>query len=389
MTVEALRNIFGYVRFEIKGEFPERLLNQLAANNVSVWGIARRGKSITACISVKDYFRIRQYRGKNKVRTRILARRGLPFFASKYRLRVGLAAGLVLYVSVLFFMSSFVWNVRVVGNESIETEEILTACRELGLYEGADISDLDVEQIRTRLSLRLEGIAWASVNIEGVRATVNISESKGDKNPESPPCNLKASVDGVITKIEVTSGTIAVKVGQTVGKGQLLVSGITEYKDGAYQFGVSEGKVFAETSHETEIFVPFTQTQTVRTGEPKHKRVLSFFGIKIPLYLGSVKGDYETETETKRYENNEMYLPVTLTDTVFYKLKTQTVTLTQEEAKQKGTQQLEDFEKTDLKNAEILEKSVDFEVQSDGILLKAEYKCLENIAITDLLLILE
>ena len=389
MMIEALRSLFGYVRFEVKGEFPERLLNQLSANGVSIWGMMRKGKNITACIHIKDYLKIRQYRGKNKVRTHILTRHGLPFLASKYRLRLGFLAGLILYISVLFFMSSFVWNVRVVGNENIKTEDILIACRELGLYEGADISKLDVEEIRTRLSLRLDGIAWASVNIEGVRATVNISESKGDKNPESPPCNLKASVDGVITKIEVTSGTIAVKVGQTVGKGQLLVSGITEFKDGAYQFGVSEGKVFAETVRETEIFIPFSETQTVRDGEPKHRKAVSFFGIKIPLYLGSVKGEYETETKTKRYEKNEMYLPITLTDTVFYKLKTQTVTLTEDEAKQKGMLQLENFEKTDLENAEILAKSVEIELQSDGILLKAKYKCLENIAIKDLLLILE
>ncbi len=389
MIIEALRETFGYVRFEVTGEFPERLLNQLSMNGVSVWGIARKGKNITACISIKDYFKIRQYRGKNRVRTRILTRHGLPFFASKYRLRVGFFAGLVLYFSVLFFMQSFVWNVRVVGNESIKTEEIIATCRELGLYEGADISKLDVEQIRTRLALQLDGIAWASVNIEGVRATVNISESKGGKTPETPPCNLKASVDGIITKIEVTAGTIAVKVGQTVQKGQLLVSGITEFKDGTYQFGVSEGKVFAETVHETEIFVPFEETQSVRVGTPKTRKALSFFGIKIPLYLGSVKGDYETETQTKRYEKNEMYLPITVTETVFYKLETKTVTLSQEEARQKGMLQLENYEKTELNNTEILERKVDFELKSNGVLLKAKYKCLENIAITDLLLILE
>ena len=389
MIIEVLRETFGYVRFEVIGEFPERLLNQFSMNGVSIWGITRKGKNITACIRVKDYLKIRQYRGKNRVRTRILARHGLPFFASKYRLRVGFVAGLALYISALFFMQTFVWNVRVVGNESIKTDDILAACHELGLYEGANISDLDVEQIRTRLALRLDGIAWASVNIEGVRATVNISESKGDKNPKAPPCNLKAAVDGVIKKIEVTSGTIAVKVGQTVGKGQLLVSGITEYKDGAYQFGVSEGRVFAETAHETEIFVPFSETQTVRVGKPESRKALSFFGVKIPLYLGSVKGEFETETHTKRYKKNEMYLPITVTDTVFYKLKTQTVTLSQEEAKQKGMLGLENFEKTDLKNAEILEKLVDFEVKSDGVLVKAKYKCLENIAITDFLLILE
>lgn len=389
MIVETIRYSFGYVQFQIFGEFPERLLNQLAANGVAVWGLRRKGKNLTACMSARNYLKIRQYRGKNRVRTRVTKRCGLPFVLRRYRLRVGFAAGLLLYIAALVFMSSFVWNVRVVGNESLTEQEVLAACEELGLYEGVPKRGLDAERLRTRLALQLDDIAWASVNIEGVRATVNISEVSGVKNDEPEPCNLVALRDGVVTALEVTSGTIAVKVGQTVREGDLLVSGITEYKDGAYSFGVSEGKIFAETERELVCFVPFKQTETVRVGKPETRRVLSVFGLNIPFYFGSVDGDYETETETLRYDDGSMYLPVLLTETVFYKTQSREIVLSESEAKELASKQLETAESTELEGAEILSKDVHFEITADGVRLTAKYKCRENIAKTDLLLILQ
>ena len=389
MIVGLIRFLLGYVRFSISGEFPERLLNQLAANCVGVWGIKRNGKNISACIAVRDYLKIRRYRGKNRVRTKVTGRYGLPFALRRYRLRVGFAAGLALYIAALFLMSSFVWNIRVVGNQKLTEQEILEVCEALGLYEGAPISRLDTEQLRTRLALQLDDIAWASVNIEGVRATVNISEISGTKKDVSEPCNLVASRDGVVTALEVTSGTIAVSVGQTVRKGDLLVSGITEYKDGTYSFGASEGSIIAETERELELFVSFSQTETVRVGEPLTRRVISVFGLNIPLYLGSVKGNYETETDTARYDDGSMYLPVSLTATVFYKTEIKEFVISEAEAQKIALAELEKAEKQELENAEILSKNVQFESAPDGVRLTAHYKCRENIAEKDLLLILQ
>lgn len=389
MIVGFIHYLLGYVRFSVSGEFPERLLNQLAANGVGIWGIRRRGNNISACIAVRDYLKIRQYRGKNRVRTRVTERYGMPFTLRRYRLRVGLAAGLTLYIAALFFMSSFVWNIRIVGNKNLSEQEILEVCETLGLYEGAAISKLDVEQLRTRLALELDDIAWASVNIEGVRATVNISEVSGTKKETEEPCNLVAERDGVVTALEVTSGTIAVKIGQTVREGDLLVSGITEYKDGTYSFGASTGGVFAETERELDCFVSFAQTETVRIGAPQTRRVLSVFGLNIPLYLGSVKGYYETETATARYDDGSMYLPVSMTETEFYKTETRQFTLSEGEAREWAAAQLEKAEKEQLLSAEILSKDMQFEVTQDGVRLTARYKCRENIAKKDLLLILQ
>lgn len=377
------------MQFCVRGEFPERFLNQLAQRSVSVWGIKRRGKHLEACVSVSDYLKFNTYKAKNKVSTRIIKRHGLPFVIKRHKLRVGFAFGLVFYVALLCFLSSFIWNVRIVGNSAVPTEEIVSVCREFGLFEGARRSNVDPATFKIQIPLQCEGVSWASVNVEGVRATVNISESKGNKKEPQRPCNLVAEFDGVITALKVTEGTIEVKVGQTVKKGDLLVSGITQYKDGAYRFEVSAGEVLAETERELEVFVPFSQSKVIRVGEPKKRRVLTFFGINIPLYLGSVEKPYETVTRQSVFKMDGMYLPIKLCETEFFKTETVQYTLTQDEAKQKCLDELLKKEQTDLANAEILDKTVEFEVITDGICAISKYKCKQNIAKTDLLLILE
>lgn len=389
MIISLLRYILGYVRFQVIGEFPERLFNQLAANGVAVWEMRRSGGSITACIKLRDYMKIRTYRGKNRVRTRVTGRYGLPFFLKKYRLRAGFAAGLVIYAVSLAVLSSFIWNIEVCGNTTLSSKDILSACSELGLYEGARISDLDAELLRTRLALKFEDIAWASVNIEGVKATVNISESIGDKNEAQKPCNLVAARDGIITALEVTEGSIAVKLGQTVAAGELLVSGITEYKDGTSSFGPSSGKVYAETSRTLSCLASFVQTETVYVGDPIKRSVLSVFGLDIPLYFGTLKGNFETDTDVHRIEHNSMYLPVILTQTTFKRTDIRAFEINETEAKALAEKMLTELEMEELKDVEILSKNVTFEVTGKGVRITGEYSCRENIAEQDLLLIYE
>lgn len=388
MIIELLRYIRGYVGFEMNGDYPERLLNQLAANGISAWGISRSKSKLKAFVSVGDYFKIRGCRRKNRVRTRVTERHGLPFLMRRHRLRIGFAVGAMCCIIALFILSGFIWNVKVVGNQSITDSEIKQICSELGLKEGARRSDIDVGRLKSRLALRLDKAAWVSVNIEGVRATVNISEITSEKEPQKEPCNLVAERDGIITAIEATSGSISVKVGQTVKKGELLVSGVTEFKDGTYRFGTAEGKIIAETEREISCFVPFSRTELVRSGQSVKRSAVSFFGVDIPLYLGSVKGLYETESAVSCYENGEAYLPIRVTSTVFYALEEVTVELSAEQAEAAAAEKLEELKKAELENAEILSEIKEIDTLSDGIRLTARLKCRENIAKSDFILIL-
>ena len=377
MVINAIKYLSGFVEFSVSGDFPERFLNQLAANRIPFWDIKRKDGRLILKVFAKDYKKLHKVKGKNRVTTKVVARCGLPFKARKYRLRLGFAVGLVLYFAFLFYMSSFVWNVNVVGNERIQTEKILSVCRELGLKEGARISSVDSAQLRTLLALELPDIAWASVNIEGSTATVNISESLSTEKSDKSPCNLVASNDGIIERLEVTEGTVVAKVGQTVKAGDLLVSGITEYKDSSMKFGRSSGKVYAKTERTITYMATFVQSEKVYLGEPKKRTVLSFFGINMPLYLGSLKGNFERTTELKRLEWYGAYLPITLTEARFLKVDTRAFLIDEAVARELAELKLNELEQRELIDCEILSKSVEYTVLEKGVEVRATYSLRE------------
>lgn len=387
MIVNGIKYLVGSVRFRLSGEFPERFLNQLAAHRIPFWDIGRDADGFLLTVRLKDYKKLRKVKGKNRIKTRVIERKGLPFILKKYRLRIGFFAGLVFFFVSLWFLSGFIWNVNVIGNSSLSETDVIAALNELGLYEGCRISSLDSKALRTDLALKLDNIAWAAVNIEGTTATVNISESLDTEISDNSPCNLLASTDGVIKRLEVTEGTIVSAVGQTVKAGDMLVSGVTEYKNGNVSFGPSTGKVYAETTKTLSFLATFVQTEKIYIGEPESKSVLTFFGMDIPLYLGSLKGNFETETEVKRFGTKGCYIPLKITETTFKRVDVRAFEIGEAVATELAENKLSEMERTELEGKEILSKTVKTEVTQKGVRITAEYRLLENIAERDLLLI--
>lgn len=387
MIVSLLKYAVGTVRFKVTGDYPERFLNQLAAYRISFWDVGRSGNAIVLSIKATDYVKLRKIRGKNRIRTRVLKRSGLPFKIKKYRLRIGFLAGAVLFFAALWFLSGFVWNINVVGNSKLSEREIIDALRELGLYEGCRVSSVDAKLLKTRLALKLDGIAWASVNLEGTTATVNISEVLDTEKTDPIPCNLKASRDGIVKRLEVNEGTITVSVGQTVKAGDILVSGITEYKDGSHSLGRSSGRVYAETNRSLSYLATFVQTEKVYTKKPVKRSVLTVFGVDVPLYLGSLKGNFEPSTEVKQFGSGARRIPLKITETTFKEVDIRAFEIGTEVAVELAEAKLAEMEKEELKGAEILSKSVTSSICEKGVRITAEYTLLENIAEQDLLLI--
>ncbi|MEG1886515.1 MAG: sporulation protein YqfD, partial [Oscillospiraceae bacterium] len=162
--LKLFRFLFGYVRFIIIGEFPERLLNQFSVNSVSIWNVVRKKEYIELSIMARDYKKMRKIRAQNKVRTRIVQKYGLSFALIKYKKRAGFVCGIALFFAVLNFMSLFIWNVRVCGNTYVDESIIKKELSQIGVYEGARRSGLDTDLIKNKLTLQIEDLSWAAIN---------------------------------------------------------------------------------------------------------------------------------------------------------------------------------------------------------------------------------
>lgn len=308
----------GYLLLEFSGEFSERILNLCAKNHITLWGLHCRKRKITGCISVGDFRRLRYIRRGKKIKVHILEKRGLPFFIKKYRKRTAFFAGIILFFLILNYLSGFIWTVRVSGNRNISDQEILKACQEIGVYEGMRKRGFDAKAEKERLLINSDSLAWSSMNIEGCVLTVNVTEIKNTKEKnDEVPTNLKAAGDGIIKKIDVKSGNCVVKVGDTVKKGDILVSGIIEGQTST-QFVHSSGAIIAKTEREITARADFNQTVCNKTGRESSKSVLSFFHIKIPLYLGKTSSPAKTETVIHKAELFGQRLPMSIISKKFY-----------------------------------------------------------------------
>lgn len=374
----------GFLAVEFSGDVAEIILNICAKNGITLWNIKRKGEKIRCFMTVRDFKSLPQVTQKSGIRVHILKKYGIPFIIKRYKRRFGIPVGAALFFCFIYFMSAFVWTVEVNGNKTVPESEILTACEKIGIKEGVLKSEIDPQIAKQELLLEENKLAWASVNIEGCRVTVNVTEVKEKEEDKSKATNLIAAADGVITKIDVTSGNCLVKVGDTVAKGQLLVSGVIE-RESSTDFVHSSGSITARTEREFTVSAALKRTVAEKTGETKKRSVLSLFGIKIPLYLGSVNGSFESRTEIKEAKLLGKSLPIRLKTKFFEMTKERQVTVSKEEL----LKELDEL----LKMQADIENISDFEVKNrkfyqtkDSIALKAVISAEENIAKPEILL---
>lgn len=383
MLVYIYRFFCGYVTIKIFGDFPERFINICAFNRIQLWNIRRKKDCIFAKVSVKDYFKIRNVKKNRSVHIKLINKKGVYFAIKPYFKRKGFFVGIIMFFLIIVFLSQFIWNIEVIGNKTIDRKDIIKSCEEIGIKEGVPAAAIDTNSARLKLLLNNEKLSWASFIIEGSHLSVNVLETKTVDQKDTSPNNLVATKDGVVEKIMVSGGKSAVKKNQAVLKGDLLISGAVEYSNGTTDFVHCEGEVFAKTER-MEIFeTPLKFAETHPTGRSVKRRVLIFFGLKIPLSLTPIDFDFSKEVTDANITNGSSYSPIYVS-TVIYKEKTQKeVKLNVDEAKERLKKIAKKKENSKFKNVEILSYSDEFIHKNNRIIMKRKYNCIENIATSE------
>lgn len=300
LVLKLLRYIIGYVRFEAQGVFFERFLTICAQKGIHIFEPTKKDDIMVGYVFARDYKKLKKPSKKAGLRLRIVKKVGVPFFISRYRLRLGIVVGVVVFLSVLTILSNFVWSIEVVGLENMEREEVLATLEELGLKVGSYIPSIDVRKLKQQFLLKSDEVAWIGININSSVAEIQIHERV--QSPEftvdnDKACDVVASQAGLIKYMEVYDGQPQVKVGEVVLDGQLLISGIIEDAKGNVTLKHARAKILALVWEETEIVVEMSHQYQVDTGQKKTLNTLVLFGMEIPLYF-SDKADFNYYEES-------------------------------------------------------------------------------------------
>lgn len=375
-----IRFIIGYVKIKVDRDGAERFLNLCSFNKIAVWDIKNSSNGFFVNLKIKDYKKLRKLRKTIKFppKFKIYKKYGLPFILKSYEKRKGIAVGIILSLLLLNLLSNYIWDIKVIGNEQIPTSKIIAVCEELGVKKGIRKRALDTYNLKPSFILKCDGIAWCSFNVEGSVLTVDISEAKdSSKDKDTIPSNIIATADGVIISAEISKGTRLVENGQAIRRGDLLVSGAINYGEKT-DFIKSEGIIIAETDRIFTKTVPFKFKKNILTGKERTLKVLDFFNIKIPLFLGNVRFNSQEETESKSVKMFGRELPISITSKTFNELNEIEIQRTEEEAINQALCEIAcEIKNLPIKKVEI----VDFiyEKKSNSLEVCLKIKCYEDI----------
>lgn len=318
--------ITGFNAFCVEKGFRDGFLNKCKKDNIPLWKMRPFGEKL--CFFAPSVFgeRLGENAAFSGCELSVTGSFGILPFLKKHSDRSALVAGSLLCIIFLSLMSGRVWNIKVSGNDKVFESEILEVCGELGLQNGVKKKNIDVTEFQKELLEKLgDRLLWVSLNIEGMCAEIEVREIKEPLDYLSgEPCNIIADFDGVIRMCRVYSGTREINRGDGVHKGDLLISGVTEYETGETSFCEARGKITAE--HTVRIkgerkkkvtvrkytssdkyyslsFFGFEINPFFRSGEncevSKREKYLTINGVRLPFYVGEYTVSYfESVSET-------------------------------------------------------------------------------------------
>ncbi|HEY8391541.1 MAG TPA: sporulation protein YqfD [Capillibacterium sp.] len=279
----------GYLVAMVKGARSEELINRGLAAGVVFWDIQRKAPGIILFkVYARQYPLLRPFFVQTKTKGKILMRRGWPFFRQRVWRKKGWLLGLLLFLILLKLLSSFIWFIQIKGTTELEPARVLRELSALGLTPGVSRRQIEGKRdwLIRELRIRLPEAVWLNIGLKGVVAEVTIAEKTKAPTVQDPP-HLFAGKDGLITRILVLSGTPVVREGDTVARGDLLISGETRlvHLDGSVESKKvkAAGEVRARVWYELEVEEPLTVLEPVVTGGQRvvyrlrlGRRLLSF-----------------------------------------------------------------------------------------------------------------
>lgn len=386
MMLRLLRFFRGYVRFSIDGRYPERFINITSRKGVRVFDASRTGE-FTACMYMSDYLNIRSSARGAKVRLRIIKREGLPCFVKRYRSRIGVLLGALVFLTTVFIMSLFVWSIDISGLDSISRSEMISLLRDNGLYIGAFRPSIDNGEISRAIMIKNKNVGWMAVNIIGSYVSVEVKEEalppKVDDNTGA--CNIKASRDGLLLSVEAYNGKKVIPEGSGVIRGTLIVSGVMGGEEGTPASLVhAKARVWARTKRDASFSIPDDLTGFYPTGEIAQRNSLKLFGVVLPLSLSNVSTtDSFVITGEKAPAPMDVRLPVGEITENIVAISPYEKDLDEKEADELLKRQSMLYESFVLSECIVTDREYDLIHKNGVFTLKVTYTCEEDIAMSE------
>ena len=397
------------VRCLVTGEETLRFVNLCRNNGIELRHLVRRENAIQMEIDVENFKKLRPLVRKTHVKIHILNRHGPAFFFYRHKRRWWFLLGMTVFAGMIYILSLFVWQIDIDGNRKYTDALILQALAQMDVKTGCRKSEIDLQGIEEELRIMYNEITWVSASIAGTKLQIELREgdlkisgSSGggqtgnvkrvenrENNPKTQngesetdlPANLVADEDAIITNLVVRRGTVAVRYGDEVKKGDVLIEGkVYIYNEDEtlkkVVYLTAEGDVFGKYQELYEKH--YQRKHEVRSYMGKNYRELGVAIVGksfcLPVWENILKKQLEENTLSEVWSWKKQfrltptfYLPFALEYTEYVPYENVVEEYTDEVIKKMAEEELQKYlNELEKKGVQIISNSVTISLDADG-----------------------
>ena len=397
------------VRCLVTGEETLRFVNLCRNNGIELRHLIRKENAIQMEIDAKSFKKLRPLVRKTHVKIHILDRQGPAFFFYRHKRRWWFLLGMMVFAGMIYILSLFVWQIDIDGNRKYTDALILQALAKMDVKTGCRKSEIDLPKIEEELRIMYNEITWVSASIAGTKLQIELREgdlkisgSSGggqtgnvkrvenrENNPKTQngesetdlPANLVADEDAIITNLVVRRGTVAVRYGDEVKKGDVLIEGkVYTYNEDEtlkkVDYLTAEGDVFGKYQELYEKH--YQRKHEVRSYTGKNYRELGVAIVGksfcLPVWENILKKQLEENTLSEVWSWKKQfrltptfYLPFALEYTEYVPYENVVEEYTDEVIKKMAEEELQKYlNELEKKGVQIISNSVTISLDADG-----------------------
>ncbi len=379
MASSWVKSLWGYRKLRCERCHSVRLLNLMMRENIDHFDLKRTEEGeITFHLLEKEYKILMSILDKTDIKVYSVYCKGIPFVIKAHRNRGGLVFGLMIYLAIIFSSSLFIWDIKVESTTDTPHNVIIKNLETLGCYEGAFVPSIDFENLCIDYVDKYTDFSWVSVNLKGTVAYVEIQEKKLHGDESDTPRNLIASYGGIIEDYSVYQGRSQVEAGNVVKKGDLLVSGIVDNKDGDFSLCRAKGEVMATVDATLTVEVPYNYQKQVYTGRRYEEKRIRFFNLTFPYFSDKVPKGL-TCTSLSEADSAVLFerieLPLSIEKTVYREYTAKDFIYSEDEAKKAAEAMMKRKIATELPTAELISVEAEEKKTESSYILTLNIKC--------------
>ena len=262
--------VTGWAAIRFTGTEPEKLLTILGQKGIPFRDAEPpEAFSFTLRVPLRKAKRALQIATSAGCEAELLGKRGLPTVSGALRRR-RLPALLLAAVSFLLLWStSYIWHIDVTGNETVPEGVIRHALAECGVDIGERWVGMRQDAVRNAVLLRVPGLRWLTVTMQGSRAHVIVREAREpiEPVPEKECAKVTADRAGLVTHVFALRGTAEAEENRFVLPGETIIGGYATGRWGVQGAVRAIGYAEARTWHEITAAAPSALAVKMPTGD--------------------------------------------------------------------------------------------------------------------------